>query len=64
MKQKYSFSTGIDIPAISTVLIARVVYLVLRPDVSNCFLKIDLDSSQGWSRIEVAIASLVQATMS
>ncbi|MEH2403831.1 TetR/AcrR family transcriptional regulator [Nostoc sp.] len=60
LKQKYSFPPDKDIPAISTVLIAGIVYLVMRTKVSNTFLGIDFSSSAGWQRIERAITSLLQ----
>lgn len=63
LKQKYSFPPDQDIPAISAVLIAGIVYLVLRTKVSPTFLGIDFSSPTGWERIEGAIASLVQATV-
>lgn len=61
LKQKYSFPPDKDIPAISAVLIAGIVYLVMRTKVSNTFLGIDFSSSAGWERIERAIRSLVEA---
>jgi AcrR family transcriptional regulator len=61
LKQKYSFPPDKDIPAISAVLIAGIVYLVLRTKVNDTFLGIDFSSPTGWQRIEGAIASLVQA---
>lgn len=60
LKQKYSFPPDKDIPAISAVLIAGIVYLVMRTKVSDTFLGIDFSSPTGWERIERAIASLVQ----
>jgi AcrR family transcriptional regulator len=63
LKQKSSFPPDKDIPAISAVLIAGIVYLVLRTKVSPTFLGIDFTSPTGWQRIEAAIASLVQATV-
>lgn len=60
LKQKCSFPADKDIPAISAVLIAGIVYLVLRTKVSNTFLGIDFSSPTGWQRIEGAIASLIQ----
>lgn len=60
LKQKYSFPPDQDIPAISAVLIAGIVYLVMRTKVSDTFLGIDFSSPTGWQRIEQAIASLVQ----
>ena len=61
LKQKYSFPPDKDIPAISAVLIAGIVYLVMRTKVSNTFLGIDFSSSAGWQRIERAITSLLEA---
>lgn len=61
LKQKYSFAPDKDIDAISAVLIAGIVYLVLRTKVNDTFLGIDLSSPTGWQRIEGAIASLVEA---
>lgn len=63
LKQKYSFPPDQDIPAISAVLIAGIVYLVLRTKVSRTFLGIDFSSASGWERIEGAIATLVRATV-
>ncbi len=63
LKQKSSFPPDKDIPAISAVLIAGIVYLVLRAKVSHSFLGIDFSTPTGWSRIEGAIASLVQLTV-
>jgi AcrR family transcriptional regulator len=60
LKQKCSFPPDKDIPAISAVLIAGIVYLVLRTKVSNTFLGIDFSSPTGWQRIEGAIASLLR----
>jgi len=60
LNQKFSFPPDKDIPAMSAVLIAGIVYLVLRTKVSPTFLGIDFISSSGWQRIEAAISSLVQ----
>ncbi|MBD2693986.1 TetR/AcrR family transcriptional regulator [Anabaena catenula] len=61
LQQKYSFPPDQDIPAISAVLIAGIVYLVLRTKVNETFLGIDFSSPSGWQRIERAIASLLGA---
>lgn len=61
LKQKYSFPPDQDIPAISAVLIAGIVYLVMRTKVSDTFLGIDFSSPTGWQRIERAIASILTA---
>jgi AcrR family transcriptional regulator len=63
LNQKCSFPPDKDIPAISAVLIAGIVYLVLRTKVSPTFLGIDFSSPTGWQRIETAILSLVQAAI-
>jgi len=61
LNSKFSFPLDKDISAISAVLIAGIVYLVLRTKVSNTFLGIDFSSPTGWQRIEGALASLTQA---
>lgn len=63
LSQKHPFPSDKDIPAVSAVLIAGIVYLVLRSKVSPTFLGIDFSSTSGWQRIEAAISSLVQATV-
>lgn len=63
LHQKCNFPPDKDIPAISAVLIAGIVYLVLRTKVSSSFLGIDFSSPAGWQRIEAAILSLVEATV-
>ena len=52
-----------DIPAISAVLVAGVVYLTLRTKASDTFMGIDFSSPIGWQRIETALAAIVQATI-
>lgn len=61
LKHKCSFPLNQDIPAISAVLIAGIVYLVMRTKVSDTFLGIDFSSPTGWQRIEGAMASLLGA---
>ncbi len=61
LAQKHEFPPDKDMPAISAVLIAGIVYLVLRSKASPTFLGIDFTSPAGWQRIEGAIATLVQA---
>ncbi|NJO42040.1 MAG: TetR/AcrR family transcriptional regulator [Cyanobacteria bacterium CRU_2_1] len=63
LNQKCAFPPDKDIPAISAVLIAGIVYLVLRTKISPTFLGIDFSSPSGWQRIEAAILSLVEATV-
>lgn len=63
LEQQCSFPTNQDIPAISAVLVAGIVYLVLRTKISNTFMGIDFSSPTGWQRIEAAAASLIRATV-
>ncbi|MBD2463659.1 TetR/AcrR family transcriptional regulator [Oscillatoria sp. FACHB-1407] len=63
LSQKHPFPPDRDIPAISAILIAGIVYLVLRAKVNPTFLGLDFSSASGWQRVEAAIASLVQATV-
>lgn len=63
LAQRYSFPPDKDVPAISAVLIAGIVYLVLRSKVHPSFLGIDLTSPTGWSRIEHAVAVMIQSTL-
>lgn len=63
LNQKCAFPPDKDVSAISAVLIAGIVYLVLRTKVSPTFLGIDFSSPVGWQRIEAAILSLVQAVV-
>ncbi|KOP27247.1 TetR family transcriptional regulator [Hapalosiphon sp. MRB220] len=63
LKQKCSFPEDQDIPAISAILVAGIVYLVLRTKVSKTFMGLDFSSPEGWERVEAAIASLIQSTV-
>lgn len=63
LNQKHPFPSDQDIPAMSAVLIAGIVYLILRAKVSPTFLGIDFSSPAGWQRIEAAISSLVRAVV-
>lgn len=63
LNQKHPFPSDQDIPAMSAVLIAGIVYLILRAKVSPTFLGIDFSSPAGWQRIEAAISSLVRAAV-
>lgn len=63
VRQRCGFPADQDVPAISAVLIAGLVYLSLRTRTSNTFLGIDFSSPAGWERIEAAIVALVQATI-
>lgn len=63
LSQKHPFPLEKDIPAVSAILIAGIVYLVLRTKISSTFLGIDFSSTSGWQRIEAAISSLVQAAV-
>lgn len=63
LERTYSFPPDRDIPAISAILIAGIVYLVLRSQAHRSFLGIDLTSPDGWSRIEHTVAAMIQATV-
>lgn len=63
LQQRYSFPQNQDIPAISAVLVAGIVYLTLRTKVSKTFMGLDFSSPVGWQRVEAAIASLIQSTV-
>jgi AcrR family transcriptional regulator len=63
LEQKGSFPQDKDIPAISAVLVAGVVYLTLRTKVSSTFMGIDFSSPAGWQRIEAALQSIIQSTV-
>ena len=64
LKDKGEFPQDKDVPAISAVLIAGVVYLTLRAKIHNTFMGIDFSSPEGWQRIETALESIIQSTMS
>lgn len=63
LQQKCSFPPDKDIPAISAILAAGLVYLVLRTKASKTFMGIDFSSPTSWQRIEAATASLIRATV-
>lgn len=63
LKQKFKFPEDTDIPAISAVLIAGVIYLVLRNKVSKTFMGLDFSSPTTWQRVESAIESLIKSTV-
>ena len=63
LDQKGAAPPDKDIPAISAVLIAGVVYLTLRKKASDTFMGIDFSSPAGWQRIEAALAAIVQSTI-
>lgn len=62
LEQKGSFPEDKDIPAISAILIAGVVYLTLRTKSSETFMGLDFSSPAGWQRIEAAIEAIVRST--
>lgn len=63
LERTYSFPSDKNVTAISAVLIAGIVYLVLRAKAHRSFLGVDLRSSAGWLQIEQAIALLSQAAL-
>lgn len=62
LEKKCTFPLDKDIPAVSAILVAGIIYLILRSKASSTFLGVDLKSSAGWLRIEQAAASMIQAT--
>lgn len=50
-----------DLGAMGALLHAGVMYLVLRSRTADGFMGVDLQSDEGWSRIEGAIESLAEA---
>ena len=50
-----------DLGAMGALLHAGVMYLVLRSRTAGGFMGVDLQSDEGWSRIEGAIESLAEA---
>ncbi len=62
LEAKGAFPPGKDIPAISAVLVAGVVYLMLRTKSSSTFMGIDFSSPVGWQRIQAALDTMVQLT--
>ncbi|MBE9156548.1 TetR/AcrR family transcriptional regulator [Nodosilinea sp. LEGE 06152] len=63
LEEKGSFPPDKDIPAISAVLVAGVVYLMLRTKSSSTFMGIDFSSPAGWQRIQAALDTIVQLTV-
>ena len=53
------FSTGkiggVDIPAVTALILSGITYLILRSKTADTFNGIDLHSEKGWKRIEDAI---------
>jgi AcrR family transcriptional regulator len=62
LADKFGLSKHQDLSAISAILIAGVVYLVLRAKANPTFLGIDFSSPHGWQRIEQAATSIIQST--
>lgn len=52
---------GRDLGAAGALLHAGLMYLVLRSKTADVYMGVDLQSDEGWSRIEGAIESLVEA---
>jgi AcrR family transcriptional regulator len=60
LRQQYPQMADQDLEAFSAVLLSSVTYLVLRSGVSDSFLGIDLNTAEGWSRIEAAMRLMMQ----
>jgi AcrR family transcriptional regulator len=63
LEERFSFPDTVDVPAISAILVAGMVYLTLRTKLSNTFMGIDFSTPEGWQRIEAAAAALLQHTI-
>lgn len=64
LAEKCELPANKDMPASVAILVAGMVYLVLRSKASSTFFGIDLTSADGWVRIEKAAASMIHATFS
>ncbi|CAN1210168.1 TetR/AcrR family transcriptional regulator [Tumidithrix helvetica PCC 7403] len=63
LQSQEAIAEEVDLPAISAVLGAGLVFLLLKSKTNNCFLGVDLQSPEGWQRIESAVTYIVQATL-
>lgn len=63
LEQKQAFPPETDVSAVSAILVAGIVYLLLRSKATNTFFGIDLQSPEGWQRIEQAVTLIVQKTI-
>jgi AcrR family transcriptional regulator len=59
---KYADFSRSDIPALSAVILAGGIHLTLRARTTRLFNGIDLETAEGWKRIEQAIETLLVAT--
>ncbi len=50
---------GVDIPAVTALIISGITYLILRSKTADTFNGIDLHSESGWKRIEGAIDIMI-----
>jgi AcrR family transcriptional regulator len=63
LQQTYKVPGDRDIAAISAILAAGMVYMVLRSQAGTPFFGIDLTQPEAWQRIEQAAALLIQSAM-
>ncbi len=63
IEKKGGLPPDTDIAAISAIVAAGIAYLVLRSRNIDEFVGIDLNSSEGWERIENAIALIIHKTL-
>jgi len=63
LQQKQASPPEADVPAVGAILVAGIIYLLLRSKATNTFFGIDLQSPEGWQRIEQAITLIVQKTI-
>ena len=53
----------VDLPAIASLLAAGQAYLILRSKTADVYNGLQLNSAEGWARIERAVAFLVDAAL-
>lgn len=52
---------GVDVPAVLSLIHAGITFLILRSKTAESFGGIDLQSEEGWKRVENGIQVLVKA---
>lgn len=53
-------STEMDVPAVVSIMLAGVLYLMLRSKTETHFLGVPLRTDEGWSRFQAALEHIVQ----
>lgn len=55
--------SGVDIAAITALLGAAIMYLVVRSRHVKVFNAVDIDTEEGWSRLEAAVAAICENSL-